>query len=241
MVRSTSRRCAAAWRSGPPARTNRNSRRARPSGMAGAITTSRAPTRHRPTVAARHCRRWSRPRSKAARPLSIAAMDIPIDHLGPYEVVLGEAALPNGVVDLGVVRVRRCVAARRQPPRRRRPAEPPLARARRQAVPELLRPRLAPRRRTGRGGPRLRRPRGSSRARSSPSGTSPSSEPAVRPPAHAPCSFGDQPIGLGRLASLDEHPTARRVCILAVMRRQRRFGERLGSHLRDAEAARMNI
>jgi hypothetical protein len=31
-----------------------------------------------------------------ARPLSIAAFDIPIDHDGPYEVELGRAGLPNG-------------------------------------------------------------------------------------------------------------------------------------------------
>ncbi|MEA2607402.1 MAG: hypothetical protein QOI00_2159 [Chloroflexota bacterium] len=33
-----------------------------------------------------------------ARPLSIAALDIPIDHDGPYEVVLGRAGLPNGAL-----------------------------------------------------------------------------------------------------------------------------------------------
>ena len=33
----------------------------------------------------------------AARPLSVARFDIPIDHVGPYEVPLGEASLPNGV------------------------------------------------------------------------------------------------------------------------------------------------
>jgi hypothetical protein len=33
----------------------------------------------------------------AARPLSVARLKIPIDHVGPYEVSLGEASLPNGV------------------------------------------------------------------------------------------------------------------------------------------------
>jgi hypothetical protein len=34
----------------------------------------------------------------AARPLSVARFPIPIDHVGAYEVPLGEASLPNGVV-----------------------------------------------------------------------------------------------------------------------------------------------
>jgi hypothetical protein len=34
----------------------------------------------------------------AARPLSVARLAIPIDHLGSYEVPLGEASLSNGVV-----------------------------------------------------------------------------------------------------------------------------------------------
>ncbi len=34
----------------------------------------------------------------AARPLSIATASIPIDHLGAYEVSLGKASLPNGIV-----------------------------------------------------------------------------------------------------------------------------------------------
>jgi hypothetical protein len=33
-----------------------------------------------------------------ARPLSVARFQIPIDHVGAYEVTLGEASLPNGVV-----------------------------------------------------------------------------------------------------------------------------------------------
>jgi hypothetical protein len=40
------------------------------------------------------------PRARAgARPLSIAALDIPIDHDGPYEVELGRAGLPNGALE----------------------------------------------------------------------------------------------------------------------------------------------
>jgi hypothetical protein len=34
----------------------------------------------------------------SARPLSVARLEIPIDHVGSYEVPLGEALLPNGVV-----------------------------------------------------------------------------------------------------------------------------------------------
>jgi hypothetical protein len=34
----------------------------------------------------------------ASRPLEIAARDIPIDHIGRYEVPLGRAVLPNGVL-----------------------------------------------------------------------------------------------------------------------------------------------
>ena len=34
----------------------------------------------------------------AARPLSVSRFEIPIDHVGAYEVPLGEASLPNGVV-----------------------------------------------------------------------------------------------------------------------------------------------
>lgn len=34
---------------------------------------------------------------KAARPLSIDRLEIPIDHVGSYKVSLGEASLPNGV------------------------------------------------------------------------------------------------------------------------------------------------
>lgn len=34
---------------------------------------------------------------KAARPLSIDRLEIPTDHVGSYEVSLGEASLPNGV------------------------------------------------------------------------------------------------------------------------------------------------
>ncbi len=33
----------------------------------------------------------------AARPLSVARFQIPIDHVGPYEISLGEASLANGV------------------------------------------------------------------------------------------------------------------------------------------------
>jgi len=36
----------------------------------------------------------------AARPLSVARFPIPIDHLGAYEVSLGEASLANGVANL---------------------------------------------------------------------------------------------------------------------------------------------
>jgi hypothetical protein len=36
----------------------------------------------------------------AARPLSIATLSIPIDHAGPYEVSLGKASIPNGVVSV---------------------------------------------------------------------------------------------------------------------------------------------
>lgn len=35
-----------------------------------------------------------------ARPLSVARFPIPIDHVGAYEVSLGEASLPNGVATL---------------------------------------------------------------------------------------------------------------------------------------------
>jgi hypothetical protein len=34
----------------------------------------------------------------AANPLRIAALDIPIDHVGPYEVLAGDAGLPDGVL-----------------------------------------------------------------------------------------------------------------------------------------------
>ena len=34
----------------------------------------------------------------AARPLTIDRVDIPLDHVGPYEVRLGEASLPNGLL-----------------------------------------------------------------------------------------------------------------------------------------------
>jgi hypothetical protein len=34
----------------------------------------------------------------AARPLTIDRLDIPLDHVGPYEVKLGEATLPNGIL-----------------------------------------------------------------------------------------------------------------------------------------------
>lgn len=37
----------------------------------------------------------------AARPLSVARLAIPIDHVGAYEVRLGEALLPNGLVSVG--------------------------------------------------------------------------------------------------------------------------------------------
>jgi len=38
-----------------------------------------------------------RPQSQAlARPLHVAVLDIPLDHLGPYEVEAGEAGLPDG-------------------------------------------------------------------------------------------------------------------------------------------------
>jgi hypothetical protein len=33
-----------------------------------------------------------------ARPLRVASLDIPLDHLGPYEVEVGEAGLPDGVL-----------------------------------------------------------------------------------------------------------------------------------------------
>ena len=36
----------------------------------------------------------------AARPLSVARFPIPIDHVGAYEVPLGEASLPNGVASV---------------------------------------------------------------------------------------------------------------------------------------------
>jgi hypothetical protein len=36
----------------------------------------------------------------AARPLSVARFSIPIDHIGTYEVSLGEASLPNGVASV---------------------------------------------------------------------------------------------------------------------------------------------
>jgi hypothetical protein len=36
----------------------------------------------------------------AARPLSVSHVSIPIDHIGPYEVSLGQASLPNGVVSV---------------------------------------------------------------------------------------------------------------------------------------------
>jgi hypothetical protein len=36
--------------------------------------------------------------AKAARPLEIAARDIPIDHVGKYEIPLGQAVLPNGIL-----------------------------------------------------------------------------------------------------------------------------------------------
>ena len=90
-----------------------------------------------------------------------------------------------------VVRIRRRLAARREPEGRRRPDQPPLARARRQAVPELLRPRLASRRRTCRSRARLSRSCGSRRARSSTSATSWSddgSQAAVAPPRRSPPS-----------------------------------------------------
>ena len=82
-------------------------------------------------------------RSRAGRPLSVDRLDIPIDHRGTYEVSLGEASLANGVatlasfafVDAWPLDVSLA---------RRRPDQPPLARARRETVPELLRPRLAP-------------------------------------------------------------------------------------------------
>lgn len=35
---------------------------------------------------------------RAARPLSIASLSIPIDHVGGYEVSIGKASVPNGVV-----------------------------------------------------------------------------------------------------------------------------------------------
>jgi hypothetical protein len=35
--------------------------------------------------------------ASAARPLSVARFPIPIDHIGTYEVSLGEASLPNGI------------------------------------------------------------------------------------------------------------------------------------------------
>jgi hypothetical protein len=36
--------------------------------------------------------------TEAARPLEIAARDIPIDHVGRYEMRLGQAVLPNGIL-----------------------------------------------------------------------------------------------------------------------------------------------
>ena len=36
--------------------------------------------------------------SKSAKPLTITALDIRLDHAGPYEVRLGEASLPNGIL-----------------------------------------------------------------------------------------------------------------------------------------------
>jgi len=33
-----------------------------------------------------------------ARPLRVAALDVPIDHLGPYEIKVGNVGLPNGYV-----------------------------------------------------------------------------------------------------------------------------------------------
>jgi hypothetical protein len=36
--------------------------------------------------------------TEAARPLTLARLDIPIDHLGPYEVKAGTAGLPNGIL-----------------------------------------------------------------------------------------------------------------------------------------------
>ena len=54
----------------------------------------------------------------------------------------------------GVIRIRRRLAARREPPGGRGPDRPALPRARWKAVPELLRPRLASRRRARRSRPR---------------------------------------------------------------------------------------
>ena len=64
-----------------------------------------------------------------AEPLRVDDLDIPIDHLGDYDVVLGEATLPNGIVTEKTLHVVD-PAADRLPPRWRPRNQPRVARRR---------------------------------------------------------------------------------------------------------------
>ena len=58
----------------------------------------------------------------AARPLQLATFDVPLDHVGHYEVQVGDVGLPNGYLDVAARRrggraSDRLLAGRADPPR----------------------------------------------------------------------------------------------------------------------------